>query len=64
MKINGNTIEFTKEKPNKEGKFLWKNSLGIEVLTVRMTATVFHGGVSYDPQVSYICVSGAKPLCE
>ena len=29
--------------------------------------TVFHGGVSYDPQVSYTCVScvsGAKPLCE
>ena len=26
--------------------------------------TVFHGGVSYDPQVSYICVSGAKRLCE
>jgi len=34
MRIGGHTIEFTDVCPNKAGKYLWQNSMGVEVITV------------------------------
>ena len=34
MKINGHTIEFTREHPEKAGTFLWKHSIGVETIHV------------------------------
>jgi hypothetical protein len=50
MKINGNEIEFTKEAPQKEGKFLWKGVLSnsLQLITVYYHAECDNYGMHWE----------------
>jgi hypothetical protein len=61
VKINGHTIEFNKKSPDKEGTFLWKNSLGVEIITVKTTPIAYHGGVEFGGQLGVMGHRGRHP---
>jgi len=48
MKINGREIEFTEHTPQEEGKYLWQNSTGVEIITIYYIPPRQEYGVSWD----------------
>jgi hypothetical protein len=49
MKINGKEIKFSFDNPQKEGIFIWQNSLGVEVIKVLLYPASNDYGVYIGP---------------
>jgi hypothetical protein len=47
VKICGHHIVFTNATPEKNGKYIWKNSLGIEIITVRHIPETMQYGMTF-----------------
>ena len=58
MKISGVEVLFTPESPQKEGTFLWKNSLGVEIVRVVLKPSHSKYGMSWDSYYSAVTHGG------
>ncbi len=53
--LNATLSDFTSETPTQAGTYLWRNSLGVELINVRVVPERVEYGIQWDEYLAYGC---------